>query len=57
MARGLVRLGELPTAIDRLRLALDQGFASPRKIEADESFAALRGIPAYQDLLSQIRRP
>jgi len=57
MARGLVRLGEMSTAIDRLRLAIDQGFANPRKIEADESFAALRGIPAYQDLLSQVRHP
>jgi tetratricopeptide (TPR) repeat protein len=53
MAKGLVRAGEMSTAIDHLRLALNQGFATPRKIEADESFAALRGIPAFQDMLSQ----
>jgi tetratricopeptide (TPR) repeat protein len=56
MAKGLTQAGEMATAIDHLRLALEQGFASPRKIEADENFAALRGIPAYEDLITQTRR-
>lgn len=57
LARGFAVAGKVSTAIDHLRKALDQGFTSPRKIEADENFAALRGTPAYQDLLSEIRRP
>lgn len=57
LARGFAQTGMLDKAIDHLRKALDQGFANPRKIEADTSFASLHNIPAYQDLLSEPRRP
>jgi tetratricopeptide (TPR) repeat protein len=56
LARGFAA-GKMSTAIDHLRKALDQGFTNPRKIEADRSFASLHNIPAYQDLLSDSRRP
>jgi Tfp pilus assembly protein PilF len=56
MAKGLARAGEMSTAIDHLRLALNQGFANPRKIEADENFAALRGTPAYENMIAETRR-
>ena len=57
LARGFARAGLMKTAIDHLRAALEQGFTNPGKIESDQSFAALRELPAYQDLLSQTRHP
>jgi tetratricopeptide (TPR) repeat protein len=55
LARGFAQAGMIGTAIDHLRTAIEQGFANPKKIEADQSFAVLRELPAYQDLLSQGR--
>ena len=40
-------------AIDYLRMALNEGFTNPKKIEADSEFAGLRGIPAFQQLLAE----
>lgn len=57
LARGFAQAGMMGTAIDHLRTALEQGFTNPRKIEADQSFAALRETSAYQDLVSEARRP
>lgn len=57
LARGFARAGKMDTAIDCLRKALDQGFTNPGRIEADNSFASLRDTPAYQNLLSEPRRP
>jgi tetratricopeptide (TPR) repeat protein len=57
LARGFAQAGMMNTALDHLRAALDQGFTNARKIEADQSFAALRDNPGYQDLLSETRRP
>jgi tetratricopeptide (TPR) repeat protein len=56
MAKGLAHAGEVAPAIDHLRLALNQGFANPKKIEADANFAALHGNPAYEDLITETRR-
>jgi hypothetical protein len=39
-------------AIDYLRMALNEGFTNPKKIQADGDFAALRGIPAFEQLLA-----
>jgi tetratricopeptide (TPR) repeat protein len=52
MAKGCVRAHMPEQAIQYLRLALDEGFTSPRKIIADDEFAALQGIPAFEELLS-----
>lgn len=57
LARGFAHAGKMASAVDHLRQALDQGFTDRKKIEADENFAALREVPAYQDMLSQARRP
>jgi predicted Zn-dependent protease len=57
LARGFARVGLMKTAIDHLRAALELGFTNSKKIEADQSFASLRELPAYQDLLSQTHRP
>jgi Tfp pilus assembly protein PilF len=52
MAKGCVRAGMNDRAIEYLRMALNEGFTSPKKIEADSEFAALRGIPAFVQLLA-----
>jgi tetratricopeptide (TPR) repeat protein len=52
MAKGCVRAGMNDCAIEYLRMALNEGFTSPKKIEADIEFAALRGIPAFEQLLA-----
>ena len=57
LARVFARAGMMSSAVARLRLALNQGFTNPRKIEADVNFAALREFPDYQVLLSQTGRP
>jgi tetratricopeptide (TPR) repeat protein len=52
MAKGCVRAGMKECAIDYLRMALNEGFTDPKKIEADSEFASLRGIPAFEQLLA-----
>jgi tetratricopeptide (TPR) repeat protein len=52
MARGCVRAGQNDRAIEYLRMALNEGFTTPKKIVADTEFAALRGIPAFERLLT-----
>jgi tetratricopeptide (TPR) repeat protein len=52
MAKGCVRAGMNECAINYLRMALNEGFTSPKKIEADSEFAGLRGIPAFEQLLA-----
>jgi Tfp pilus assembly protein PilF len=52
MAKGCVRAGMNDRAIEYLRMALNEGFISPKKIQADMEFAGLRGIPAFQQLLA-----
>jgi hypothetical protein len=52
MAKGCVRAGMNDRAIEYLRMALNEGFTSPKKIVADSEFAALRGIPAFDQLLA-----
>jgi hypothetical protein len=39
-------------AIEYLRAALNEGFATPKKITEDSEFASLRGIPAFEELLT-----
>jgi tetratricopeptide (TPR) repeat protein len=52
MAKGCLRAGMNECAIEYLRMALNEGFTSPKKIEADSEFAGLRGIPAFEQLLA-----
>src|SRR5215831_485499 len=52
MAKGCVRAGMPEQAIEYLRRALSEGFTSPKKIIADNEFATLHGIPAFEELLS-----
>jgi tetratricopeptide (TPR) repeat protein len=52
MAKGCVRAGMPQQAIEYLRRALNEGFTSPQKIIADNEFATLQGLPAFEELLS-----
>jgi Tfp pilus assembly protein PilF len=52
MARGCVRAGMNDCAIDYLRMALNEGFTNPKKIAEDREFAALKGVPAFEQLLA-----
>jgi tetratricopeptide (TPR) repeat protein len=52
MARGCVRVGMNDRAIEYLRMALNEGFTNPRKIEADSEFAGLLGLPAFEQLMA-----
>jgi tetratricopeptide (TPR) repeat protein len=51
MARGCARAGLSDCAIQYLRLALNEGYTTPRKLEHDSDFSPLRGIPGFDDLL------
>lgn len=53
MAKSCARAGNNDRAIEYLRMALNEGFTNPRKIEADQEFARLHGLPAYQMLLAE----
>jgi tetratricopeptide (TPR) repeat protein len=52
MAKGCARAGMNERAIEYLRSSLNEGFASPKKIFADNEFAGLRGVPAFELLLA-----
>lgn len=52
MAKGCVRAGMTERAIEYLRMALNEGFTNPRKIATDSEFAALHGVPAFDELLA-----
>lgn len=52
MAKSCVHAGKNEQAIDYLRMALNEGFTTPKKIVADSEFASLRGIPAFEQLLA-----
>jgi len=57
MAKGCARAGQNDRAIDYLRKALNDGFTSPKKIQADTEFAVLHGNPAFEQLLVAQRNP
>jgi Tfp pilus assembly protein PilF len=57
MAKGCALAGQNDRAIDFLRRALNDGFANPKKIQADNEFAVLHGNPAFEQLLVAERNP
>jgi len=52
MAKGCVSAGNPECAIQNLRLALNEGFTNVRKIVTDESFASIRDLPGFQQLIA-----
>ena len=57
MARGCVSAGNSECAIQNLRLALNEGYTNPQKIAGDNSFASLRELPAFQQLIAAQSAP
>jgi Flp pilus assembly protein TadD len=53
MAKSCVQAGLADRAIQFLRLALSEGFTSPKKVAEDNSFKALHDNPAFQQLLTE----
>ena len=51
MAKGCVRAGMNERAVEYLRLALNEGFTTPKKIIADAEFTPLHDVSAFQKLL------
>jgi tetratricopeptide (TPR) repeat protein len=52
MAKSCVKAGMTARAVDYLRLALNEGFTTPKKILADAELASLKTVPAFQQLLA-----
>jgi tetratricopeptide (TPR) repeat protein len=52
MARSCVTAGHSDCAIQNLRLALNEGFTNAKKIAADSSFASLRQLSAFKELIA-----
>jgi pentatricopeptide repeat protein len=52
MAKGCVKAGMPEKAIYYLRLALNEGFTTPKKILADAELASLHDNPAFQQMLA-----
>jgi Tfp pilus assembly protein PilF len=53
MAKGCMRAGKNDRAIEYLRAALDEGYTNPKKIAADQEFAGLHGLAAFQRLIAE----
>jgi Tfp pilus assembly protein PilF len=51
MARSCVRAGMNDRAIEYLRKALTEGFINSKKLIADNEFASLHGLPAFDQLI------
>lgn len=52
MAKGCVRAGQAERAIEYLRMAINEGFTTPKKVAADLEFSALRGLPEFEQMLA-----
>jgi len=55
MAAGCARAGYTDCALQYLRLALDEGFTTRKKVASDAEFASMRNNPAFQQLLAEQR--
>jgi tetratricopeptide (TPR) repeat protein len=51
MAKGCMLAGEKHEAIEYLRMALNEGFTSAKKIYDDQQFAALHDVPEFQQMM------
>jgi len=52
MAKSCARAGFNERAIDYLRMALNEGFTNAKKIMADNEFASLHGLPAFEQMIA-----
>ena len=56
MARGCLRAGQTACAIQYLRMALDEGYTSAKKLAVDADFASLHDNPEFRELLAEQQR-
>jgi len=56
MAAGCARAGYADCALQYLRMALDEGFTTRKKVASDVEFASLHGNPDFQKLLAEQQR-
>lgn len=52
MAKGCVRAGMPDRAVEFLRMAINEGYITPKKVVADNEFATLHDLPAFKELIS-----
>jgi tetratricopeptide (TPR) repeat protein len=57
MAKGCVRAGKNERAVEYLRMAINEGFTNAKKVAADQEFAGLRGLPAFDQLMAEQKAP
>jgi Tfp pilus assembly protein PilF len=53
MAMGCVRARQTECALQYLRMALDEGYTSPKKVASDDAFESLRDNPDFKQLLAE----
>ncbi|MGD0740671.1 MAG: tetratricopeptide repeat protein [Terracidiphilus sp.] len=53
MAAGCARAGYTDCALQYLRMALDEGFTTRKKVQVDSQFASLRDNPDFKQLLAE----
>ena len=52
MALGCARIGQTACALQYLRMAMDEGYTTPKKVASDLAFASLRDNPDFKLLLA-----
>ncbi|HEY9714578.1 MAG TPA: tetratricopeptide repeat protein [Chroococcales cyanobacterium] len=52
MAAGCARMGQVDCTLQYLRMALNEGFTSPKKVASDMAFANLRDNPDFKEMLA-----
>ena len=52
MARGCARSGQLGCAVQYLRAAMNEGYATVKKVAEEPDFAPMRGQPEFEQLLA-----
>lgn len=55
MAAGCAHAGYVECALQYLRMALDEGFTTRKKVQTDIEFASLRGDPGFKKLIAEER--
>jgi tetratricopeptide (TPR) repeat protein len=53
LAKSYARVGMPQLAVGYLRMAIDEGFTDRKKVLADKEFASLRGLSAFEQLISE----
>jgi Tfp pilus assembly protein PilF len=57
MALGCARIGQTACALEYLRMAMDEGYTTPKKVASDLAFASLRDNPDFKLLLASQKNP